>query len=151
MHETQTTVVGNVATPVDFRTTEAGVPAARFRLASTVRRFDREREAWHDAYTSFYTVWAWRSLAVNLSSSVSLGEPLVVHGRLRIREDERDGRRVFSAELYASAVGHDLARGTSAFARTGAKPETAAPGPAPPYWGGHGGVGVPAGTAGPAS
>lgn len=117
MNESQVTVVGNVATPLDHRTTRSGEPAVRFRLASTVRRFDRTREAWEDAWTSFFTVWAWRGLATNVATSVTLGEPLIVQGRLRVHEDEKEGRRYVTADLLASAIGHDLSRGTAAFRR----------------------------------
>lgn len=119
MHEAYITVVGKAATPVDFRTSAGGVPFARFRLASTVRRFDRHKGGWTDGATSFYTVWVWRTLARNVASSVAVGEPLVVQGQLRIQEREKDGRRFVSADLVATAVGHDLARGTSAFVRDG--------------------------------
>ena len=105
MNEAQVTVVGNVATQVDFRMSASGVPVARFRLASTVRRFDQRSGGWADAFTNFYTVWAWRSFAANLASSVTVGEPLVVTGQLRIREAERDGRQFASADLTATAVG----------------------------------------------
>lgn len=125
MNETMVTVVGNVATEPEFRTTAAGVPVVRFRLATTVRRFDRERGAWADAHTSFYTVRAWRALARNLSSSVALGEPLLVHGRLRVQEGEREGGRWSDTSIDALSAGHDLARGTSAFARTATSPTTA--------------------------
>jgi single-strand DNA-binding protein len=117
MYESQVTVVGNVATPLDHRTTRSGEPAVRFRLASTVRRFDRTREAWEDAWTSFFTVWAWRSLATNVATSVTLGEPLIVQGRLRVQEDEKEGRRYVTADVLASSIGHDLSRGTAAFRR----------------------------------
>ncbi|MER8155297.1 single-stranded DNA-binding protein [Streptomyces sp. NPDC094472] len=93
MNESWVTVVGNAATRPDFWETAAGVPVARFRLAVTVRRWDRGRDAWADAYTSFYTVWTWRTLAANVAGSVSLGEPLVVHGTLRVREREWDRER----------------------------------------------------------
>ncbi|MGW5690615.1 single-stranded DNA-binding protein [Streptomyces asiaticus] len=93
MNESWVTVVGNAATRPDFWETAAGVAVARFRLAATVRRWDRGRDAWADAYTSFYTVWTWRSLAANVAGSVSLGEPLVVHGTLRVREREREQER----------------------------------------------------------
>ncbi|MET9861057.1 single-stranded DNA-binding protein [Streptomyces smyrnaeus] len=118
MNETYVTVLGNVATKVDHWTAPSGVPVARFRLASTVRRFDRHKGCWTDASTSFYTVWAWRGLAVNVASSVARGEPVVVRGQLRVVEEEREDRRYLSADLMASTVGHDLARGTSAFVRT---------------------------------
>jgi single-strand DNA-binding protein len=117
MNEAQVTVVGRIATAVDFRRAASGVPVARFRLASAVRRFDRRTGGWADAFTSFYTVLAWRALASNVASSVTVGEPVVVTGQLRIKENERGGHRYVSAEVLASSIGHDLSRGTSAFVR----------------------------------
>lgn len=117
MNETHVTVVGNVATKVEFKTTAAGVPVARFRLASTVRRYDAQEQVWSDAGTSFYTVWARRALAENVASSVMLGEPVIVTGQFRVNESDRGGQHYVSAELSASSVGHDLSRGTSAFVR----------------------------------
>ncbi|MBB5117560.1 single-stranded DNA-binding protein [Streptomyces eurocidicus] len=120
MNETVVTVVGNVATQPDFREAVNGSAVSRFRLAATVRRWDRGKEEWADAYTSFYTVWAWRALAENVVASVTIGEPVIVRGKLRIQESEGreggDGRRL-SADIDAASIGHDLARGTSAFRR----------------------------------
>ncbi|WP_078489677.1 single-stranded DNA-binding protein [Streptomyces bikiniensis] len=116
MNDTTVTLVGNVATAVEYRETATG-GVARFRFAVTARRWDRERGLWSDGNTSFYTVSAWRSLGANLAASVSVGEPLVVHGRLRVREDERDGQRKTFVDVDALAVGHDLTRGTAAFRR----------------------------------
>lgn len=81
MSDTVVTVVGNVATGVEFRESATG-GVARFRFAVTGRRWDRQEESWADGPTSFYTVWAWRTLGANLAASVSVGEPLVVHGRI---------------------------------------------------------------------
>ncbi|MFH8724195.1 single-stranded DNA-binding protein [Streptomyces termitum] len=117
MNDTMVTLVGNVATAVEYRDTMAGA-VARFRFAVTARRWDRERASWSDGPTSFYTVSAWRGLGANLAASVAVGEPLVVHGRLKVREDERDGQRKTFVDVDAFAVGHDLTRGTSAFRRT---------------------------------
>ncbi|MET9802818.1 single-stranded DNA-binding protein [Streptomyces sp. NPDC006368] len=116
MNETMVTVVGNVATGVDYRETPAG-GVARFRFAATARRWDREKGGWADGHTSFYTVYAWRTLGENLAASVAVGEPLVVHGRLKVREEEREGQRRTFVDIEAVAVGHDLTRGTSAFRR----------------------------------
>ncbi|MFJ8308280.1 MULTISPECIES: single-stranded DNA-binding protein [unclassified Streptomyces] len=117
MNDTMVTLVGNVATQVEWRESAKG-GAARFRLAVTARRFDREKQCWVDGATSFYTVWAARALGMNLTGSVSIGEPLVVHGRLKVRDEERkDGPRWFSADVDAVAVGHDMSRGTTAFRR----------------------------------
>ncbi|MFJ8163172.1 single-stranded DNA-binding protein [Streptomyces sp. NPDC096136] len=129
MNDTLVTLVGHVATQIDFKETATG-PSARFRFAVTPRYLDRRTDAWTDGTTSFYTVWARRVLAVNLASSVSVGEPLVVHGRLRVREGppDGDGVRWFSADIDAFAVGHDLNRGTAAFRRV-VKTETPLMGP----------------------
>ncbi|MER7805865.1 single-stranded DNA-binding protein [Streptomyces sp900116325] len=116
MNETVVTLVGNAATGVEFRETATG-GMARFRFAVTARRWDREKHSWTDGHTSFYTVWAWRTLASNLAGSVAVGEPLVVHGRLKVREEERDGQRRTFVDIEALAVGHDLTRGTAAFRR----------------------------------
>ncbi|MFF5772542.1 single-stranded DNA-binding protein [Streptomyces californicus] len=122
MNETLVTLVGNAATAVEFRET-AGGGMARFRFAATPRRWDREKQRWTDGRTSFYTVWSWRTLAANLAGSVSVGEPLVVHGRLKVREEEQAGQRRTFVDVEAIAVGHDLSRGTTAFRRT-ARPES---------------------------
>lgn len=143
MNDTLVTLVGNAATAVEYRETATG-GMARFRFAVTPRRWDREKQLWTDGRTSFYTVWAWRALASNLSGSVAVGEPLVVHGRLKVREEEREGRHRTFVDVEAVAVGHDLTRGTSAFRRVmrggpgiDARTESALPGGA----GGAGGVG----------
>ncbi|NEC10223.1 single-stranded DNA-binding protein [Streptomyces sp. SID7909] len=132
MNETLVTLVGNAATAVEFRETASG-GMARFRFAVTPRRWDRAKELWADGHTSFYTVWAWRTLAANLTGSVAVGEPLVVHGRLKVREEELEGQRRTFVDIEAVAVGHDLTRGTAAFRRVvrGEPGLTSRYGPAP--------------------
>ncbi|MHB9753725.1 single-stranded DNA-binding protein [Streptomyces sp. BYX5S] len=115
--ETMVTVVGNVATTPVFRELPTG-PVARFRLASHARRFDRVQNTWVDGHTNFFTVWAWRGLGTNVQSSLALGEPVVVQGRLKVRDEERGGQHWTSADIEAVAIGHDLSRGTSAFRRS---------------------------------
>ncbi|GAA3175802.1 MULTISPECIES: single-stranded DNA-binding protein [Streptomyces] len=126
MNDTMVTLVGNAATAVEHRTTPTGVPVVRFRLAATPRRWDRARERWTDGDTSFFTVKAWRALADHVAASVTVGEPLLVQGRLRVREGEqpadRGGQRWIAAEVEAVAIGHDLTRGTAAFRRASPRP-----------------------------
>ncbi|MER5545667.1 single-stranded DNA-binding protein [Streptomyces sp. NPDC002589] len=124
MNETIVCVVGNVATQPVYRESAAG-PSARFRLAVTTRYWDREKSAWTDGHTNFFTVWANRQLAVNVAACVEIGQPLVVQGRLKVRTEGREGQQQWaSADIDAVAIGHDLARGTAAFQRA-AKPEQA--------------------------
>ncbi|GHB22668.1 single-stranded DNA-binding protein 1 [Streptomyces umbrinus] len=130
MNETTVCVVGNVATQPVFRETAMGA-SARFRLAVTQRYWDREKNAWTDGHTNFFTVWANRALATNVQASISVGEPLVVRGRLKIRTEQRDGQSRTGADIEATAIGHDLARGTAAFRRAH-KGETPSETPARP-------------------
>ncbi|WP_406330104.1 single-stranded DNA-binding protein [Streptomyces sp. NBC_00203] len=134
MNETMVCVVGNVATQPVYRELSTGA-STRFRLAVTSRYWDREKNEWTDGHTNFFTVWARKALATNAGASLSVGDPVVVQGRLKVRTETRDGQSWTSADVDAAAIGHDLSRGTSAFRRA-AKGDTApAPAPQPePSW-----------------
>ena len=123
MNEATVTMTGNVATQPENRTTERGDPMVRFRLACTPRRHDRATDSFVDLETTFVTVVCFRSLAENVLASISKGEPVVVCGRLRVLERERDGRTSLTVQVEAGTIGHDLTRGTTAFTRV--KRETA--------------------------
>ncbi|MEU1288348.1 single-stranded DNA-binding protein [Kitasatospora sp. NPDC005856] len=115
MNETHVTLIGNVATEVSYGETTGGVPMANFRLGCTERRYDRQRECWVDGETQWVTVTAWRALAVNLIGSLAKGDPVLVSGRLRVREWTEGEAKRSRAEIDARSVGHDLTRGTTAF------------------------------------
>jgi len=93
------------------------------RVAWTPRRLDRETGVWTDGRTSYVTVICWRKLAANVAVCVRKGDPVVVKGKLSVRPfDDKLGRPRLSVEIDASAVGHDLNRGVSAFQRV--RPQT---------------------------
>ncbi|MFJ9777478.1 single-stranded DNA-binding protein [Kitasatospora sp. NPDC101157] len=115
MSETYVTVIGNVVTEVSYGETSGGVPMANFRLGFTERRYDRERACWVDGEAQWLRVTAWRALAVNLIGSLSKGDPVLVTGRLRMREWMEGEVKHSRAEITARSVGHDLTRGTAAF------------------------------------
>ncbi|MGW4551472.1 single-stranded DNA-binding protein [Streptomyces violaceorubidus] len=133
MNETTICAVGNVATQPVFRDLANGA-SLRFRLAVTARYWDREKSAWTDGHTNFFTVWANRQLATNASGSLTVGDPVVVQGRLKVRTDVRDGQSRTSADIDAVAIGHDLARGTAAFRRTGRTEASTSPPQPEPNW-----------------
>jgi single-strand DNA-binding protein len=114
---TTVTVRGNVATDVVTRQTDGGTPLASFRLAVTARRWSPVEKKTVDVDTSFYTVTCWRGLAENVRVSLHRGEPVVVTGRLRVRDFVHDNQPRTSADIVADAVGHDLSWGQAGFAR----------------------------------
>jgi len=117
-------LAGIVATSPRHLVTSTGLAITSFRLACRQRRFDRERSAWVDADTNWYTVSAFRQLAHNVERSVQNGEHVVVSGRLRIRDWENQDRSGTSVEVEADAIGHNLAWGTTTLVRTAAPAET---------------------------
>jgi single-strand DNA-binding protein len=109
------TIVGNLVESPKLRRTKNGHYVANFRIASTSRRFDREKNAWVDGGTLFVTVTAWRALGENVAQSLRKGQPVIVTGRYYQREYEREEALKIAYELEASAVGHDLTRGVASF------------------------------------
>ena len=119
MFDTPVTVVGNVLTAPEWRRTSVtGAFVVTFKIASTSRRFDKERGQWVDGDTLRVRVACWRRLGENVSVSVQLGDPLIVYGRLYSRDwlDDQGNKRT-TYELDALSVGHDLNRGVDKFAR----------------------------------
>jgi single-strand DNA-binding protein len=110
------TVTGNVGSDVEHRVTRTGLATAQFRLACTPRVF--REGAWQDQPTTWIAIECFRGLADNVSSSLTKGDPVVVQGRLRTRS-WTDTNDVAHERLVieATALGHDLNRGTSAFRR----------------------------------
>jgi len=117
VNEGTVTLIGNVVTDIKCQLTAQGHKVAKFRMVVHSRRFDRALERWVDSEASFYSVATWRTTAENVAMSVKKGDPVVVTGRIRVREWERDGRTGTSVEVDAQAIGHDLTRGRSQFRR----------------------------------
>jgi single-strand DNA-binding protein len=119
MFDTPVTIVGNLMTAPEWRrTATTGTFVVSFKVASTSRRFDKERNHWVDGDSLRVKVACWRRLGENVSISLQLGDPVIVYGRMYSRDwtDDQGNRRT-SYELDAVAVGHDLSRGVDKFAR----------------------------------
>ena len=112
------TLTGLVATAPRHLITSEGVPITSFRLASQQRHFDRKSGNWVDGATNWYTVTAFRNLAINAVNSVKKGERVVAHGKLRISDWESGQKRGTNVEIDADALGHDLSWGTTVFTRS---------------------------------
>lgn len=119
MNDAIITVVGFVAAEPRYEVLASGTSLMSLRIGSTPRRYDRELGQWRDEEPMFMTANCWRSLADNLQASeLQRGDPIIVTGRLRIREYTKDGQRRFSAQIEATTVGHDLSRGIARYQRS---------------------------------
>jgi single-strand DNA-binding protein len=117
MNDIITTVIGNAVTDVSLRVTSSGTSVASFRIASNSRRFDKSTSSWIDQEPSYLSITAWSQLAENVALSVHKGQPLVVTGKLKVRQWQDADKSGTNVEIDAIAIGHDLNRGTSEFTK----------------------------------
>lgn len=114
MNEIEMTLAGHVAAVPTVRQTQGGHTMATFRVASTVRRPNRETGGWEDGATTFFQVTCWRATAENVAASLRLGDAVMVHGRFTARPyTDRDGRDRMSLDVDATSVGLNLRGGTA--------------------------------------
>jgi single-strand DNA-binding protein len=117
MNDIITTVVGNAVTDVSLRTTTSGASVASFRLASNSRCFDKTSKSWVEQEPSYLSITAWSQLAENVALSVHKGQPIVVTGKLKVRQWQDGEKSGTAVGIDAQAIGHDLNRGTSDFTK----------------------------------
>lgn len=116
--DAQFSVAGNVATDPEYKLVGAGIPRLSMRVCWSTRRKDGESDEWVDVNTSFINVTCWRRLAMNLRTCLRKGDPVVLRGRLDVRQyTTKDGHRGQSVDVDATHLSHDLNRGTSDFRR----------------------------------
>lgn len=125
------TLTGLVATTPKRLVTSEDLNVTSFRLAATQRRFDSETQKWVDGDTNWYTITAFRDLAVNVIGSIVKGQRILVTGRLRVRDWATDDKSGTNVEVEAETLGHDLRWGDAQFTRhTHAAQEPTAEAPA---------------------
>jgi single-strand DNA-binding protein len=123
MNEAHISLSGFVATQPYLNETRTGVPSLSMRVAWTPRKLDRATGEWVDADTSFLTVQCYRKLAENAGTCLRKGDPVVVRGRMTIRDfEDKVGRQRTRVEVDAASIGHDLSRGVAQFQRL--RPQT---------------------------
>ncbi|GLZ77588.1 single-stranded DNA-binding protein [Actinorhabdospora filicis] len=107
--ETVITVVGNLTDDPELRFTPSGAAVAKFRIASTPRTFDREKNAWVDGEPLFLGCSVWRQAAENVAESLTRGSRVIVQGRLKQRTYEtREGEKRTVYELEVEEIGPSL-------------------------------------------
>jgi single-strand DNA-binding protein len=123
MNEAHISLSGFVATQPYLTETRTGIPTLSMRVAWTPRKLDRVTGEWVDADTSFLSVQCYRKLAENAATCLRKGDPVVVRGRVTIRDfEDKAGRQRTRVEVDAASLGHDLSRGVAQFQRL--RPQT---------------------------
>ncbi|MEU4229006.1 single-stranded DNA-binding protein [Nonomuraea sp. NPDC026600] len=117
MNDIYITLTGNVAAEPRQYSFDDGARVTSLRVLTTHRYFDKKTGQWADGERVCFAVRCWRALGDNVAKSVQVGQPVVVSGKLRIREFGPEDDRRFMPEVEASSVGHDLRWGTGVFAK----------------------------------
>ncbi|WP_328854766.1 single-stranded DNA-binding protein [Microbispora hainanensis] len=115
MNDIYVTLSGNVTDDPRQYQFRDGSRVTSMRMAVNRRVLDQQTNTWQTRDTTYYTVRCYRGLADNVQQSIRRGHPVVVYGKLRIKQFERDGEQRFWAEIEASSVGHDLKWGIATF------------------------------------
>ena len=120
MNDTHITIVGTALTNPERKVLEkSGHVVVNFRVVANVRRQNPDTKEWYDAANFRVRVTCWRRLADNVMTSISAGDPVVVHGRISTREWKADtGETRINYEVDALSVGHDLSRGRTTFTKS---------------------------------
>jgi single-strand DNA-binding protein len=109
------TVVGRIGQEPELRATPKG-DVLNFSVATNERKRGADGE-YTDGPTSWFRIAAWHDLGRHAHASLHRGQRVIVSGVLTIREFQVEGGgKSRNAELRATALGHDLRWGTSAFA-----------------------------------
>lgn len=111
------TVIGNLAEDPILKNTATGIDVVNLRVASAQRWYDKANEKWVEGEPNWFTVAAYRSLAVHAAASLHKGDRVIVHGKLRVRHWKDGERRGVNVEVDADALGPDLRWGQSTFVR----------------------------------
>jgi single-strand DNA-binding protein len=117
MNDLTMTVAGWVATEPRHVVGPTGTRLTSFRLASTSRYFDRDKNEWVDGQTEWFTVRSFRGASITVKDSIEKGQPVVVQGRFRTNEWEADSGPRTDLIIDAVSIGHDLTRGIAKFTR----------------------------------
>ena len=120
-------VSGRVASEPSMKVLESGVRITSFRLATSHRYVDRETGQWTGSHPNFYGVACFNDLAAHAAGCIKKGQPVLVMGRLKVREYVRgDGTRGTGVDIEAAHLGHDLRFGLASFTALKApQPESA--------------------------
>lgn len=102
------TVIGTLVADPELRFTPSGHGVANFTVAANDRKKDPNSGEWVDGDATFLRCSIWRQAAENVAESLHRGDRVIVTGRLKQREYEKDGQKRSAFELEVDEVGPSL-------------------------------------------
>jgi single-strand DNA-binding protein len=117
------TLIGNLVDEVELRFTPSGAAVAKFRVASTPRKFNRETNAWEDDKDGslFLSCQVWRQQAEHCAETLQKGMRVIMQGRLKQRSyEDREGVKRTVFEVEVDEIGPSLKMATAKVTKAGA-------------------------------
>jgi single-strand DNA-binding protein len=90
-------LVGNVGRDPELKSLPSGTQLCTFTLATTENRFKDQDGQPH---TEWHNIVVWARQAEIVQQYVRKGEPLYVEGRIRRREYEKNGQKMYFTEVH---------------------------------------------------
>lgn len=108
------TGTGRLTEDPSLRFTPSGKAVAKVRLAFNSRRKNQQTQEWEDGDVFFVDGTAWERDAENIAESLTKGTEVIVSGRLKQRQYEKDGEKRYAIELLIDSIGPSLKFATAA-------------------------------------
>jgi len=105
------TIIGNATSDAELRFTPSGAAVATFTVASTPRV--KKGDEWADGDTTFFRCSGWRDMAEHIAETITKGMRVIVYGRFKTRQYEKDGQTRTSIEIEVEEVGPSLRYATA--------------------------------------
>lgn len=118
LNDIRMTISGNVTREpeVKFRRSD-GRPFTVVPIAVNERRYDQQTNQYVQTGTTYYDIICPGTLGGNVLHSVTVGTPVVAHGRFSVHEWATDTARGARPQVRADSLGVDLTWGTTSYTR----------------------------------
>jgi len=101
---------GNLGGDPEVSYTPSGQALVKFTVAETERIRDAATGEWSDGDTPWWRCSGWRHLAEAGGENLVKGTGVIVWGRVKIREYDKDGEKKFATEVTVDRLGLDVQR-----------------------------------------
>jgi single-strand DNA-binding protein len=91
-------LVGHVGRDPELKSLPSGTTLATFTLATSEKRF-KDQDG--NPHTEWHNIVVWGRLAEICNQYVSKGRQLYIEGRIRRREYEKNGQKMYFTEVHA--------------------------------------------------